>query len=170
MSFIETGSRLPPGMTPSIIRGARAGPSGPSFFTLPVRIIDQVYLGVGGPAFDIDFRFHTTGSVPANKCSRKDVDNSIALVPDQPQWKDDALGAPAYSIRHVSFEGTGTPVFDFPVIDVWLPMANPEVFGMNRPPFGTTEFITFRVEIAETADVSDVKASALYTLSYHRTI
>lgn len=139
----------------------------PSFFILPVRIIDQVYLGVGGPAFDIDFRFFTTGSLPANKLARKEVDNTFPLVPDQPQWKDDALGTPFYSIRHVSFTGTGTPVFDFPVIDVWLPMANPEVFGMVRPPFGTTEFITFRVEIAETADVSTVLASALFTLSYN---
>ena len=145
-----------------------AGPVDPSFFILPVRIIDQEFACSGFAAFDINFRLSTTGSVPANKMENKRCDNSLALVPDQPQWKNDALGTPAYSVRHVSFTGTGTPVFDFPTIDVWLPMANPTVFGMNRPPGGTSVFITFRVEIAETADVTTVLASALFTLRYTR--
>lgn len=141
---------------------------GESFFIAPLRLLDQEYHGVGSTALDIDFRFFTTGSVPANKLMQKEVDNSINLVPDQDQWKEDTSSTPAYSIRHVSFTGDGTPVFDFPTIDVWLPMANPEVFGMERPAAGTSRFIQFRVEIAETIDTSTVLASALMTLRYTR--
>jgi len=141
----------------------------PSFFISPLRMLDQEYHAIGSAAFDIDFRFFTNGSIPdENRLMRKEVDNVQRLVPNQRQWKINTSLTPLYSIRHVSFEGDGTPVFDFPTINVWLPMQNPEVFGMDRPAAGTSRFITFRVQIAETADTTTVLASALFTLRYTR--
>lgn len=141
-------------------------PSG-SFFTAPLRIVDQEHHATGSTAMDIDFRFYTTGSSPANQLQQKNEDNTVTAVPNQSQWKTDTNGTPAYSIRHTTLTGDGSPVFDFPTIDVWASMANPATFGMNRPAAGSTH-ITFTVEIAETADTTTVLARATLTLRYTR--
>ncbi len=152
-----------------IAPGLLEGVLGESFYTSPLRILDQEYSGSGSVAVNIDFRFHTTGSTPENKMSVKQVDNSVVLVPDQDQWKTDTItSAETYSLRHVSLVGDGTTVFDFPTINVWNTMANPSVFGMERPASGT-EYITFRLEMADSTDTSTVLASALLTLRYTRT-
>jgi len=137
-------------------------PTSPSFFTAPLRIVDQEYHGVGSVALDIDFRFGTF----QNKLQNKTPVNTFVNVPNQNQWKDDFLAAPSYSVRHISLEGDGVAIM--PAINIWRTIDTTRTFGIQRPAPGTSRFITIRVELAESADLSTVLASALLTLRYTR--
>lgn len=153
------------GRTQPILIAPDNGGGGGSFSTFPVRIFDQEYFGVGGVAVSIDYRFR--GSAGFNQITRKEVDNTFPAVPNQPQWKENVNATP-YSVRHVTFEGDGTPTLDFPALNVWRMMGPTTIFGMQRPAVGTERFISFRVNIARDADLSVILGSALMTLRWSR--
>lgn len=160
MVWLDTGSGLPKGMTPSIIRANGDG----SFFTLPVRILDYEHHVNPGPANGIHFKFTTD----ANKLLQKNGDSSETEVPDQDQWLTNVLPTPFYSVNRTTLEGDGVPDLAFPDEGVWRACGPTITFGMEKPSAGTSVHITFRVNLALSSDLTTILGSALLTLRYTR--
>ena len=162
MGYIISGGNIDPQITPMRVQSVGGDAS---FFILPVRMVDQEHhINTPGVAVNTNFRFTTA----ANQITQKLVDNTEVAVPNQPQWKTDVNPNPFYSMQHVSFEGDGTPTIDFPALFAWRAITPSTVWGMERPPIATERFMTFRVNIAESADLTTILGSALFTLRWTR--
>lgn len=166
--FVYTGGNIDARISPLRIKSVGGGGAA-SFFTLPVRVVDQENHVTGVFPGDTNFRFEDspTFAPDANRLIALDILAVYNLVPDQDQWKTDRSLATAYSIRYISLEGDGVPFVPGSTINVWRGIAS-AIYGVQRPPASSERFLIYRIQIAETADLTDIKASALLTVRYTR--
>lgn len=161
---------MDPRVSPLRIKSVGGGgiPIG-SFFTLPVRLLDQENHVIGVTPGESSFKFlQEPGGFPDGRNRLRGMDNTATfnLVPDQDQWKTDRNTPPTYSIRFTAVEGTGTPHTPQSTINVWRTL-EATVYGTFRPASGM-RFLIFTIEIAETADLLAIKARAFLTARYTR--
>lgn len=156
MVWKETGSRLPRGMTPQIIRGPRAG--GGSFSNDPYVLYDQVLTFNGTGPNDGGFRF-TSGD---SKLSQNGGGFIVSVDTLPLQFVTTRPGPIPFGIsaRYILlFDSNVTAfVFDFPSVDVWLDIGT-RPYDMIRP-IVAMEGFTLRMQLAPTLDVTDIQAQA----------
>ena len=137
----------------------------PNFNISPCRIIDQEHISTGSGAPFADFRFQSNGFI-----RYFNADFSFTFPVDQPQWRDDGLTVPTYSVRWV-FEdpaSTGTMGPSFPPINVWQTINTNIQFDIARPAPSTSEFIRVVCQLALTSDLSTICAQATIGFTYNR--
>jgi len=132
------------------------GPLSETFCTFPFVLRDQT-LNYAGVVLDGGFRFS-----PGDSGLYQNGGADIALVTSSPQQFHDNYSATmpsGFSVRHTALTNSTVTafVFDFPTINVWRELSTTRPFDMARPGAGVTEQFTLRIEIAPTADTTDVQ-------------
>lgn len=141
-----------------------------SFFRAPLSLFDDVIERIQNSAVASSLRFETTSGL----VELRYVDNtaSIVPVPMQPQWHEDAgmAGIPAavWSVRQERFV-SGT-IFDFAAspTGVFISLSSLRFWRLPVPGIGLTVENTSIWEIAETANLNNIRTRATITLRHIR--
>ena len=162
MVWTRTGSRLPQGMTPAIIRGSRAAGGLPSFSTLPFVMSDAATIHFG---FDPNWfiKFEGTTSTLTDRAG------PIVEVPQQFGELEPAQFAVGYSL--IWFHDSGD-IFDqvFPLEGVFsnASLSSAILVGYIKPPAATRREGIFRCEGYANTDLINPLARAYYEVVYDR--
>ena len=154
---ILTGGNIPRALTPLRIQSVGGGLG--SFSIFPVILRDQTFTYNGFVPTGAGHRYR-----PSTSTLLKFGGADLVSVDTTPlQYHDNRPAtSTGYSVRHTAiFDSNVTAfVFDFPTIDVWRALSTDRAFDMARPVFGVLEAFTATIEIALTADLTDILARA----------